>query len=132
MALAYLRVNVQMTNADYRRLHHGTVETVEATRELRGLVETGLVEMHGIRRWAYYTLSEEILPRVQPPLPLAMSDEERILAYVEQHGSINNAECRELLDIESYKKAGALLQKLRDAGKLRQIGTKRWARYELP
>ena len=132
MALAYLRVNVQMTNADYRRLHHGTVETVEATRELRGLVETGLVEMHGIRRWAYYTLSEEVLPRVQPPLPLAMSDEERILAYVEQHGSINNAECRELLDIESYKKAGALLQKLRDAGKLRQIGTKRWARYELP
>ena len=132
MALAYLRVNVQMTNADYRRLHHGAVETVEATRELRGLVETGLVEMHGIRRWAYYTLSEEVLPRVQPPLPLAMSDEERILAYVEQHGSINNAECRELLGIGSYKKAGALLQKLRDAGKLRQIGTKRWARYELP
>jgi len=65
LALAYLRVNVQMTNADYRRLHHGAVETVEATRELRGLVETGLVEMHGIRRWAYYTLSEEVLPRVQ-------------------------------------------------------------------
>ena len=89
--MAYLRVNVEMTNADYRRLHHGAVETVEATRELRGLVETGLVEMHGTRRWAYYTLSEEVLPRVQPTLPLAMSDEERILAYVEQRGSINNA-----------------------------------------
>jgi hypothetical protein len=58
--------------------------------------------------------------------------EERILAYVEQHGSINNAECRELLGIESYKKVGALLHKLRDAGKLRQIGTKRWTRYEPP
>jgi len=46
LALAYLRVNLQITNADYRRLHHGAVETVEATRELRGLVE-----MHGIRRW---------------------------------------------------------------------------------
>jgi len=53
LALAYLRVNVQMTNADYRRLHHGAVETVEATRELRGLVETGLVEMHGIRMCSF-------------------------------------------------------------------------------
>jgi len=88
-----------MTNADYRRLHHGAVETVEATRELRGLVETGLVEMHGIRRWAYYTLSEEVLPHVQPPLPLAMSDEEKILAYVREHGSIINPECRELLGL---------------------------------
>jgi hypothetical protein len=58
--------------------------------------------------------------------------EERILAYVEQHGSINNTECRELLGIKSYKKAGALLHKLRDAGKLRQIGTKRWTRYKPP
>ena len=63
---------------------------------------------------------------------MRIAQEERILAYVEQHGSINNAECRELLGIGSYKKAGALLQKLRDTGKLRQIRTRRWARYELP
>jgi len=111
----------------YRRLHHGAVETVEATRELRGLME-----MHGTRRWAYYTLSEATPRQVQLPLPEAMSDEEKILAYAEQHGSINNAECRRLLNIKDYKKAGALLQKLRDAGKLRQVGTRRWTRYELP
>jgi hypothetical protein len=36
LALAYLRVNERITNTDYRRLHHGAVEAVEATRELRG------------------------------------------------------------------------------------------------
>ena len=132
LALAYLRVNMQMTNADYRRLHHGTVETVEATRELRGLVGTGLVEMHGARRWAYYTLSEEILPRVQPPLLLAMSDEERILAYVQEHGSITNQQCRELLgwtESDRYR-AKRLLLKLVKEGNLQIAGKGRWARYE--
>ena len=131
MALAYLRVNVQMANADYRRLHHGAVETVEATRELRGLVETGLVEMHGIRRWAYYILSEEVPAQVQPPLPLGMSDEERILAYVQEHGSITNTECRELLGIESRHRVTRLLGKLANAGQIRQVGTGKGTRYEL-
>ena len=132
MALAYLRVNLQITNADYRRLHHGAVETVEATRELRGLVETGLVEMHGIRRWAYYTLSEEVLPRVQPPLPLAISNEERILAYVQEHDSITNKECRDLLGWTEHDryKTKRLLLKLVNEGKLRLAGKGRWTRYE--
>jgi hypothetical protein len=83
-------------------------------------------------------MAQSGLERVGAPSDAATSAssderyEDRILAYVEQHRSINNAECRELLGIESYKKAGALLHKLRDAGKLRQIGTKRWTRYELP
>jgi len=132
LALAYLRMNVQMTNADYRRLHHGAVETVEATRELRGLVETGLVEMHGTRRWAYYTLSEQVPAQVQPPLPLAMSDEERILAYVQEHGSITNLECRELLGIESRHRVTRLLGKLVDTGQVQQSGTGKGTRYELP
>jgi ATP-dependent DNA helicase RecG len=133
LALAYLRVNAQMTNADYRRLHHGIVETVEATRELRGLVETGLVEMHGTRRWAYYTLSEQVTARVQLPLPLVMSDEEKILAYVREHGSIRNAECRELLGLgDDTERARYILGKLVAAGELMQIGQKRGTRYILP
>lgn len=132
LALAYLRMNVQMTNADYRRLHHGAVETVEATRELRGLVETGLLEMHGTRRWAYYTLSEQVPAQVQPPLPLAMSDEERILAYVQEHGSITNLESRELLGIESRHRVTRLLGKLVDTGQVQQAGTGKGTRYELP
>jgi len=133
LALAYLRVNVQMTNADYRRLHHGAVETVEATRELRGLVETGLVEMHGIRRWAYYTLSEEVPAQLQPPLPLAMSGEEKILDYVREYGSIRNAECRELLGLgDDHERARYILGKLVATGELTPIGHKRGTRYVLP
>jgi predicted HTH transcriptional regulator len=132
LALAYLRVNVQMTNDDYRRLHHGAVETVEATRELRGLVETGLVEMHGIRRWAYYTLSEEVSAEVQMPLPLAMSDEEKILAYVREHGSITNSECRELLGLANdERRVRYVLSKMVEQDLIRKVGTKRWARYVL-
>jgi ATP-dependent DNA helicase RecG len=133
LALAYLRVNVQMTNADYRRLHHGVVETVEATRELRGLVESGLVEMHGTRRWAYYTLSGQVPAQVQSALPLVMSDEEKILAYAREHGSIRNAECRELLELgDDSERARYILGKLVAAGELMQIGRKRGTRYVLP
>lgn len=132
LAVDYRRVNVEMTNADYRRLHHGAVETVEATRELRGLVETGLVEMHGTRRWAYYTLSEEVLPQVQPPLPLGMSDEENILAYVREHGSITNPECRELLGLaDDERRARYVLSKMVEQGLIRKVGAKRWTRYVL-
>ncbi|MFQ5858906.1 MAG: hypothetical protein ACE5LU_25180 [Anaerolineae bacterium] len=121
-----------MTNADYRRLHHGAVEIVEATRELRGLVEAGLVEMHGTRRWAYYTLSEEVPAQVQPTLPLAMTDEEKILAYVREHGSITNKDYRELLgwiERDRYR-AKRLLLGLVKEGKLRLTGKGRCARYE--
>jgi len=101
---------------------------VEATRELRGLVE-----MHGTRRWAYYTLSEATPRRVQLPLPEAMSDEERILAYVKQHGSIRNADCRELLGLgDDNEKARYILSKLVKAGKLERVGEKRGTRYVLP
>ncbi len=116
----------------YRRLHHGAVETVEATRELRGLVETGLVEMHGTRRWAYYTLSEATPRRVQLALLEAMSDEEKILTYVREHGLITNAQCRALLGIDSRHRVTRLLGKLARTGQIEQVGTGKGTRYELP
>ncbi|MRS03645.1 transcriptional regulator, partial [bacterium] len=53
-ALAYLYKHEQMTNGEYCRLN--SVDSVIATRELKGLVDSGLVEMHGTRRWAVYGL----------------------------------------------------------------------------
>jgi len=88
--------------------------------------------MHGTRRWAYYTLSEQVPAQVQPALPLAMSDEEKVLAYVREHGSITNAECRGLLGIESRHRVTRLLGKLVDAGQIRQVGTGKGTRYKLP
>src|SRR5439155_6893443 len=83
LALVYLRHNERMTNSDYQRLNH--VDSVTANRELRGLVQANLIEQHSTRRWAYYTLNvpPEIKTLLQP-----QTDEERILAYVRERGSI--------------------------------------------
>ncbi len=57
--------------------------------------------------------------------------EEKILSYVEEHGSINNPECRELLSSD-LRHASYLLKKLTEYGLLRSDGTGRWTRYHLP
>jgi ATP-dependent DNA helicase RecG len=60
----------------------------------------------------------------------AMSDEERILAYVREHGSIKRADCQQLLGVDDIK-AKYVLRKMKEAGLLRQEGTRRGARYVL-
>ncbi len=125
MALAYLRINPRMTNSDYRRLNNTT--TVEATRDLRDLVDLGLMEMHGTRRWAYYTLAAGMEVEREP--------EERparlVLDYVDQHGSITNRECRELFGWgeEERGKAYRLLRRLVQKGELRNKGQGRGTYY---
>ncbi|MGH7452789.1 MAG: ATP-binding protein, partial [bacterium] len=91
LALVYLRHNEQMTNSDYQRLNH--VDSVTANRELRGLVQSGLTKQHSTRRWAYYTLNLPAEEKVSPP---SLSNEEKILAYVREHGSIRRMECQQL------------------------------------
>ena len=61
----------------------------------------------------------------------ALTEEERILAHVEQHGHINNTECRGLLSVD-YDHASYLLKKLSEYGLLVREGDRRWARYRLP
>jgi DNA-binding NtrC family response regulator len=61
----------------------------------------------------------------------AVTDEEKILTHVEAYGSINNAECRQLLSA-SYDHVSYLLKKLHDYGLLVRQGDGRWARYHLP
>ncbi len=127
MALVYLRHNQGMTNNDYQRLNH--VDSVTATRELRSLTDYGLVDLHGSRRWAYYTLN---VPVEAPPVQTELeTDEEKILAYVREHGSINNTECRDLVTV-SLQQASYLLKKMQKKGALRREGMRRWARYYLP
>jgi len=60
----------------------------------------------------------------------AMSDEERILAYIREHGSIKRADCQQLLGVDEIK-AKYVLRKMKDAGLLRQEGTRRGAHYVL-
>lgn len=127
LGLVYLRCNKRMTNSDYRRLNR--VDTVAANRDLRSLVGAGFADQHSTKRWAYYTLAarterEKVSKAVE-------SDEQRILAYVHKHGSINNSQCRELLGVER-ERAKRLLGKMHEAGVLDQKGTKRGAHYVLP
>lgn len=126
LALAYLRHNEQVTNNEYQRLNH--VDSVTANRELRGLVQAGLIEQHETRRWAYYILK---LPQRPTPALAPRTDEEKILPYVHERGSISNGECCKLLGINS-KKARYLLQKLCKRSLLKPKGERRWTRYVQP
>lgn len=126
LALVYLRQHEQITNGEYRRLNH--VDVTMAGQELRKLVETGLIEQQGVGRWTSYQL------KASPKLPeeqVLQADEEKILGYVRQHGSINNAECRDLLHIDLHR-ASHLLKKMHAQRVLRREGERRWARYYLP
>ncbi|MBU2262596.1 MAG: hypothetical protein KKF02_11815 [Proteobacteria bacterium] len=127
MALVYLRHNQGMTNNDYQRLNH--VDSVTATRELRNLTDYGLVDLHGSRRWAYYTLN---VPVEAPPLQVVLeTDEEKILAYVREHGSIKRRECQALLNVTETQ-ARYILKKMKDRLLLKLEGTGKPSRYLLP
>jgi ATP-dependent DNA helicase RecG len=126
LALVYLHQHEFITNADYRRLNR--VDAMVAGQELRGLVQAGMIDQHGASRGTSYTLQ---LPRESAVPKVLLADEEKILAYVREHGSINNTECRRLLNVED-KRAWYLLNKLRHLDALRQVGKGRWSRYTLP
>ena len=122
VALACLRHNDQITNSDYRRLN--TVDGWTATGDLRGLVQARLVEQHSTGGGAYYTLA--VPGDIEQPEPF--TDQERVLAFVREHGSIDNARCRRLLGVD-VEQARRLLTRLVRQGLLRREGERRWAIY---
>ena len=70
-----------------------------------------------------------LLKRAQVDEPLE-SDEQKILDYLKSHTTINNAECRELLDV-NRSRALYLLQKLARYNLVVSEGQRRWLRYRL-
>jgi DNA-binding NtrC family response regulator len=65
------------------------------------------------------------------PLHRLTPEETRILAYVQRNGSINNTECRQMLEVDRYR-ARYLLDKLLSENLLVRSGAFRAARYYLP
>ena len=57
-------------------------------------------------------------------------DEDKIIAYVREHGSIDNTQCRELLNVD-IQRASYLLKRLAGKGFLKREGGRRWACYRL-
>ena len=126
LALVYLREHGQINNSDYRRLNH--VDSTQAGQELRLLSQEGLIEQQGVSRWTYYTLAEFQASEPTARLP---TEESRILDHVQEHGSINNHECRKLLGA-TPDHASYLLKKMARQNRLRKEGSGRWTRYRLP
>jgi ATP-dependent DNA helicase RecG len=123
VALVYLRNNRRITNSDYQRLNH--VDSVTANRDLRRLVQSGLIEQNGTRRWAYYTLRKSNDVEV---LELKLTNEEKVLAYIRENGSISRSECQKLLNVTTIQ-ARYILQKMRNKGLLKLVGSRRGSRY---
>lgn len=127
LALVYLRHNQQIANFDYQRLAH--VDSVTATRELRGLVQARLTLQHSTRRWTHYTLNVPIEEKRAARVPLLPVD--KVLEYVRKHGFITRKQCSVLLELKDIP-ARKLLFHLRDKGILKQVGVKKGSRYVLP
>jgi DNA-binding NtrC family response regulator len=80
-------------------------------------------------------IEETVIQRAQKTSDEGVSsdvtDEEKILDYIREHGSISNSECRELISSDRHR-ATYLLQKMHRYGLLVREGELRWARYRLP
>jgi len=70
---------------------------------------------------------EQFIATVQPA---AGTDEEKILGWVREKGSIKRAECQQLLGVSPVQ-ARHKLQQLRKAGRLKLQGQRKGARYVL-
>jgi predicted HTH transcriptional regulator len=101
------------------------VDAIVAGQELRSLMQEVLVEQQGASRWTYYTLKA---PRDLPQQKMPVTEEERILAYVREHESISNAECREILKVDNDR-AYYLLKKLCDSKRLKAKGKGKARQY---
>ena len=126
LALVYLRQHSHIDNRDYRRLNR--VDTMTSGQDLRGMVQTGIVEQTGFGRWTKYILR---IKEERAKEPKILTNEEKILAYLKKHGSINNAECLEMLGVD-FNNASYLLKKLSARSLIKREGKHRWTRYRLP
>ncbi|MCP4695911.1 MAG: hypothetical protein GY862_03535, partial [Gammaproteobacteria bacterium] len=96
-----------------------------AGQELRGLVRAGLIEQTGFGRWTRYAMVDQKNIGDKPELE---PSERKIINYAKAHGSINNAECRDLLEVDTHR-ASYLLRKMTAKGTLIREGKHRWTKY---
>lgn len=124
-ALAQVHRSDRVTNSDYRRINLASREN--AQRDLRKLVDLGVLQLQGRGATAHYVLSTRYAGALQLPL----DPRQQILNHVARWGYITNAQCRQLLNLS---RAGArkVLRQLVVDGDLRLTGSRRGSRYVLP
>ena len=111
------------------------VGTDEARSVLNSLVERGLLESRGEGRGRTYHLAAELYKEMGESAAYVrtrgfdpIQQEQMILTYVTQHGSIRRAEAADLCRI-APDQASRLLRRLVSDGSLRMTGSRRTARY---
>jgi DNA-binding NtrC family response regulator len=107
-------------------------------RELKNIIERALLKSDGspiqvehlqfLEAKSATQKIQKIVTIAEEELPSA--DENKILGYVRQQGSINNTQCRQLLAVD-YNRASYLLRKMSHEGVLVREGKQRWAVYRL-
>ncbi|KAA1380316.1 RNA-binding domain-containing protein [Aeromicrobium fastidiosum] len=128
---------------------YGTLQTSEivdalhlddqrARLSLAGLVEQGLVESRGVGRGrrhhltaAFYRLSEDDSAYIRVRGTEPLQHEQMVINYVTEYGSIVRSVAADLCMLDGPQ-ASKLLQRMRAAGLLEQLGERRTARYVLP
>ncbi len=105
-------------------------------RELKNLIEHALIRSDGTPIKPHHLHFVELLDdssvhfsEVQIE-PKTENDEQKIRGYIREHGSINNTQCRQLLEYDLHR-ASYLLRKMFQDGLLIREGKRRWAVYRL-
>ncbi|RLB97466.1 MAG: hypothetical protein DRH90_23320, partial [Deltaproteobacteria bacterium] len=126
LALVYLRQHSYIDNRDYRHLNR--VDTMTAGQDLRGMVQNDLIEQTGFGRWTKYCL---FISDVDVKVAAIELDEEKVISYIKRHGSITNADCRDLLRTNLHNTT-YFLKKMTKKGLIKREGKHRWTHYRLP
>ncbi|MGV8084390.1 MAG: ATP-binding protein [Coriobacteriia bacterium] len=107
----------------------------DARRVLEGLVERGLVEARGNRRSREYILSASLYRRLHMESEYVrgrgfdrIQQEQMVLTYVREHGSITRSQAADLCGMAS-RQASDLLVSMRDRGQLVLVGERKVAKY---
>ena len=102
-------------------------------RELRNVLERALIDSGGDAILPEHLRFAKRPEAVKAPGAGAhsASEEDKIVEFARQKGSINNAQCRQLLSVGIHR-AWYLLRKLHQQGRLQQESSGRWARYRIP
>lgn len=107
-----------------------------ARASLEKLAEAGLIDPHGTGRGRTYTLSAKVYRQAGQKAAYVrqagfdpIQQEQMVLSYIDNHGSIKRAEVAELCRL-SLPQAYHLLKKLEKEAKIKQIGRMRHAVYK--
>jgi ATP-dependent DNA helicase RecG len=132
--LSRLRQEKRLTTAD---LTHSTQKSEQATRViLEKLVESGLIEAHGVGKGRTYTLSVRLYQKAGQKAGYVRQagfdpyqQEQMIMSYIKEHKTIKRSEVADLCRISPFQ-ANRLLKKLIEAGSIISKGKGKGTFYE--